>query len=295
MTACRTRSALLAAGFCLVSAVVRADVYLWRDAQGAAKYSYTLPEKGARDVERLRTTVKFFATFGTSPFKTATGNGTSHDGVWWVEQKAGTNRASIVNIGRDGGTALRLHTEPGDSNVSGSGTNERNDVALPRETTGCEEGREQWWEHSILFPEDYVSPPAGPARPWYALSGFHHSGPTGQGNFTLYDQPGVGLVFGGFGGATVARDPSHPGYFTAVAGPVAKNVWYDFVYHVKWSSGSEGSFEAWVNGVQKLAHHGPTLYKGMGCYLKLANYHTAFGRASSVIYDRVIRLDVVDP
>jgi hypothetical protein len=281
-----------AVGFLLVSAAGRADVYVWRDAQGAPKYSDTPPGEGASDVKKLGTTLKFFATFGTSQFRTATGDGTSNDGVWWVEQKAGTNRATIVNIGRDGGTALRLHTEPGDDNVSGSGTHERNDVALPQKATDCYEGREQWWEHSILFPGDYVSPPPGPTRHWYALSGFHHTGPTGQGNFTLYDQPGSGLVFGGFGGVTVANDPSHPGHFEATVGPVVKNVWYDFVYHVKWSSGSDGFFEAWVNGEQKLAHHGPTLYEGMGCYLKLANYHTAFGQASSVIYDRVIRRDV---
>ena len=49
--------------------------------------------------------------------------------------------------------------------------------------------------------------------------------------------------------------------------------------------------EAWVNGEKKLTHHGPTLYKGMGCYLKLANYHTAFGKSSSVIHDRIIMAD----
>jgi hypothetical protein len=36
-------------------------------------------------------------------------------------------------------------------------------------------------------------------------------------------------------------------------------------------------------------YSGPTLYPGQGCYLKLANYHTPFGKPSSVIHDRVIR------
>jgi hypothetical protein len=45
----------------------------------------------------------------------------------------------------------------------------------------------------------------------------------------------------------------------------------------------------WVNGAKKLSHVGPTLFVGRGCYLKLANYHVPFGRASSVIHDRVIR------
>jgi len=289
------KRSFLAIAYLLVSSSGHADVYIWRDAQGATRYSQMPPGESARDVRKLRTTLKFFAAFRAGPFRKAAGDGTSDDGVWWVEQKAGTNRATIVNIGPDGGTALRLHTEPGDNNVSGSGIHERNDVALPQKTTDCYEGREQWWEHTILFPDDYNSPPSGPTRHWYALSGFHHTGKTGQGNFTLYDEPGSGFVFGGFGGATVANDASHPGHFRAPGGPIRKNVWYDFVYHVKWSSGRDGFFDAWVNGVQKLSHNGPTLYVGQGCYLKLANYHTAFGLPSSVIYGRVIRHDVEGP
>jgi hypothetical protein len=68
-----------------------------------------------------------------------------------------------------------------------------------------------------------------------------------------------------------------------------KNVWYHFVYHVKWSSQADGFFDAWVNGARKMAYRGPTLYPDQGCYLKLANYHAAFGKPTSVIHARVIR------
>ena len=70
---------------------------------------------------------------------------------------------------------------------------------------------------------------------------------------------------------------------------IVRNTWYDFVYHVKWSSGSDGYMQAWVNGVLMLDHRGPTLYTGYGVYLKLANYHSATGQASSIIHDRVVR------
>ncbi|MFL6579427.1 MAG: hypothetical protein ACJ8G2_01690 [Burkholderiales bacterium] len=46
---------------------------------------------------------------------------------------------------------------------------------------------------------------------------------------------------------------------------------------------SDGFFQAWVNGKQVLDHSGPTLYEGQSVFLKLANYHSAFGKASSVI------------
>jgi hypothetical protein len=199
-------------------------------------------------------------------------------------------RATLANIGRDRGRGLRLRTEPGDRGVAGSGAMERTDVYLSQAETGCYEGREQVWEHSVLFPDDF----AMPTWQMYVLFDFHHTGPSGQANFHVNFADGA-LVFRGFGGAKVNQ-----GLYTAVIGPATKNAWYDFVYHVKWSSGNDGYFHAWVNGVKKLEHRGPTLYAGQGCYLKLANYHTPVcnpypgctGPASSVIHDRVIRHDI---
>ena len=76
--------------------------------------------------------------------------------MWHVEQKA-PGRAVVVNVGRDGGTGLRLQTEPGDNNVAGGGANERNDVAL--QVTDGVQGREHWWAHSIWFPDDFADLP----------------------------------------------------------------------------------------------------------------------------------------
>jgi hypothetical protein len=268
-----------------VSAIATADGCLWRDDHGALR---------GRDIASLlgktvAAELKFSCTFPTAPTNCGFG----------VQEKV-PGRASIVGFGRDGGTALRLHTRPGDNKVAGSGDMQRTDLWLTQAATGCYEGREQVWELSVLFPDDF----AFPTWQRYALSGFHHTGRTGQGNFTLGFERGAGapetapgvLTFRGYGGK------QDSGLFRARAGPVVKNIWYDFVYHVRWSSGPEGFFDAWVNGEKKLEHRGPTLYTGQGCYLKLANYHTpicdpypaCIGKdpPSSVIYDRVIRHDV---
>src|SRR5260370_2369364 len=77
----RSIAFLGAVGFLLVSAAGRADVYVWRDAPGAPKYSDPPPGEGARDVKKLGTPLKFFATFGASSVKTATRDGTSNDVV----------------------------------------------------------------------------------------------------------------------------------------------------------------------------------------------------------------------
>ena len=80
----------------------------------------------------------------------------------FVEQTKVPGRASLTTLSRDGGTALRLHTEPGDINVVYSGAMERDDVYLAKPGTADPdvygEGAEQWWAHSILFPDDFIVP-----------------------------------------------------------------------------------------------------------------------------------------
>ncbi len=199
----------------------------------------------------------------------------------FYEQAKTPGRATLVDIARSGKTAIRLRTEPGDAGVNGSGQWERNDLSLPPAATACSQGQEHWWAHSVLFPSDYVVPPYGGG----VVMDFHHTGPRGQANFHVDAMPNpVGLRLRGYGGPTVDG-----GEYKVTLGPVKKNVWYDFVYHVKWSSDADGFMTAWLNGRKVLSYRGPTLYRGMGCYLKLANYHVPFGQPSSVIHDRVIR------
>jgi hypothetical protein len=201
----------------------------------------------------------------------------------------------LVDVGRDGTPAVRLHTIPGDNNVAGSLDAERDDLTLSQGATDCFEGREQWWAHSILFPDDYVDPPASTATRWNwaTVFDFHNSNlGGGQANFQINAWPATALTSGwptGLAFQIAYGTQTSPTVKNFPIGPVVRNVWYDFVYHVKWSSSPDGYFTAWVNGAKKMDYSGPTIYEGQGCYLKLANYHTPFGQASSVIHDRVIR------
>jgi hypothetical protein len=218
--------------------------------------------------------VHFFCSFETSPTDCG-----------FHEQAKVKGRASLVDTARHGQRAVRLQTQPGDSDVNGSGLRVRNDLALSQAATDCYEGREHWWAHSVLFPSEYREPVG---RASAVVADFHHTGRTGQANFHLRVLPD-GLHFMGAGGPAVAAGASSPGVYKAYIGPLARNLWYDFVYHVRWSSGEDGFFRAWVNGEPKLAYRGPTLYAGMGCYLKLANYHSPIGEPNYVLHDRVVR------
>jgi polysaccharide lyase-like protein len=128
---------------------------------------------------------------------------------------------------------------------------------------------------------------------WAVVFDFHNTAPgAGQANFQIMAMPTTAIAADrptGLNFQVAYGNQTKPTVYNAPIGPVVRNVWHNFVYHVKWSSGANGFVTAWVNGVRKMNYSGPTLYAGQGCYLKLANYHSAFGKASSVIHGRVIR------
>jgi len=192
-------------------------------------------------------------------------------------------RSTVVTPGRDGSTALRLHTEPGDSNVDGSGVNERDDVNLTQAQTNCYQGQNMWYAHSLMFPSDFVLP-----NGWLVVFDFHNtSAGAGQANLEIDVGSSGNMTFSGYGGAVPYPTWRSPDY-SANLGTLQKNVWYDFVYNANWSANSDGYMKVWLNGNLILSYNGPTLYSGQGCFLKLANYHTPNGQPESVLHDRVL-------
>jgi hypothetical protein len=182
-----------------------------------------------------------------------------------------------------------LTTEPGDINLFGSGTAERADLELPPAAAYCHQGQAEWWAHSVKFPGGYIVPVVDLlVSNWGVVFDFHQTGSTGQANFQVVSLP-TGLELWVAGGPTVVNRPTDPGFYRVPIGAVQFDVWYDFVYHVLWSSGSDGYFQAWLNGKQVMNFSGPTLYAGQSCYLKLANYHSPLGLPVSVIHSRVLR------
>lgn len=182
-------------------------------------------------------------------------------------QAKSQSRVTIVQTDR--GPAMRLHTEPGDTNIDGSGNMRRCDLYLAQPGGApivYGEGVEQWWQMGTLLPDDF----SYPTWQMYVLMDFHNSstGPY-QANLHLNfdNNPAGSLTFRGFGGQNNMDGP-----YGGLIGPWQKNVWLDHVYHVRWSSGAGGFMDAWVNGNRILSHQGPTMYAGQGVYTKLANY-----------------------
>jgi hypothetical protein len=187
------------------------------------------------------------------------------------------HRSRFVSTARDGEQAVELRTLPGDDQVHGAGDWERDDLELAPSPGYCHEGQDEWWAVSVLFPDGYEPTELG------EVVDFHPDGNGAPPNFNVVTLPD-GLRLDGYFG-----DMKNPGEYKVELGRIRRNEWYDFVYHVKWTAQDDGLFIAWLNGRKVLVHHGPTLYPGLSCYFKLANYHSPLRRPSTVVFDRLIR------
>jgi hypothetical protein len=217
-------------------------------------------------------------------------------------------RMRLVSPGRDGRSAIRLATLKLDNNVASSGPGmERNQIQLTPAETGAGEGVEQWWAHSLLIPGDSK---LGDVHGW------------GMSLLSFWSPPGINFVMGvnqrgsplrtffrawssGEGGI----DSIHTQYnYRTTAGlrdigqclldDLQKDVWYDFVHRIKWSSTGQGSHTIWARKaggpVRKVLERGPinTLYSGVNPLLKIGSYHDTLDiadRSTSAVHDRIRR------
>jgi hypothetical protein len=201
-------------------------------------------------------------------------------------QEKDPSRAAIVtsvqgDAVRQGRHAARYEVRSGDNDVAGSGSGERTEAVLSTALTGAGEGVEQWWAWSTYFPIDFAS---GSGK-WNFFTQFHHTGSTGQSNieFTVADQSTLMLI-------TNSGNPSTPTERNYILAPLARGLWYDFVFHVRWSSDpSIGFVEMYVNGSAVVRRTSlATLYAGQLVYLKQGFYRGACS-CTSVVYDDGVR------
>src|SRR5262249_40317274 len=133
-------------------------------------------------------------SFGTFDFTVQ--NGVQSSGSY--DSATDTSRIWLVSGGRDGGSAINLKTYPLDYN-HGSETwpADRNDLSAGGSSDYCNEGQEEWWAVSILFPSDYVFPNGAGNG---GIFDFHHNQGGGQANFeidTIVGHTGVQMRFSG--------------------------------------------------------------------------------------------------
>lgn len=251
-----------------------------------------------------------------------------------------------TSISRDGTGSLQLQVYNTDTNVAGSGTWVRCDESFPAENTeGTEDwyfgsfyfptgSNPTAWVYApgnqctdLLL--EFHSAYSGDTQPneEFQVCGTPNSSPSslpfntsnsaaGTLNQPANTQTGLFLrLYGGTGSPGTDGpgrrnfylvDPNNLNTGAAGKGMFAPGVWYDFMFHFKWSTGSGGLSEMWINGTKVLSASGANLYQGTSqpgtcngtnnacpTYLKNPNYHAPWDNVStdgqSIIYDHIVK------
>lgn len=176
---------------------------------------------------------------------------------------------------RQGTYAARFEVQEGDDPIGSGG--ERCEL---KKSTGEGEGVESWWAWSTYFPDDFNP---NPSTSWNIYTQWHGTDATGQPNVAFDASPAsdsLAFVLKVRGGSATT-----PTVNRFSLGPVGRNHWYDFVFHVYWSS-SGGFIELWLDGANIIERtQMPTLYAGQGVYLKQGFYRGASELTTVLLHD----------
>ncbi|WP_245768944.1 polysaccharide lyase [Stigmatella aurantiaca] len=147
---------------------------------------------------------------------------TGNHSQWSRLQSVASDRLQVVtDVVREGRYALKVTVKKGDDPINASGN--RNELLyLSHETTNTD----YFYKWSTLFPKNYPS-----ADKWQVFAQWHQNGCCGSPPLEFYV---VGeemrLRVGGSSGRIVWK------------APLKREVWNDFVMHVKWSSDAKVGF-----------------------------------------------------
>lgn len=153
---------------------------------------------------------------------------------WSSTQMVDVSRLLVVKeVAREGERSLKATVVAGDNPIQASGN--RNEII---KQTREEPGSEYWYRWSVRFGKDFPS-----VKTWQLFTQWHHEGNYGSPpvEFYVYGEE-VRLNIGGDPGVIVWRTP------------LKRGVWYDFVFHVRWSPDpKQGLVHLFLNGKEVLA------------------------------------------
>ncbi len=191
---------------------------------------------------------------------------------WRWDRPRGDSIQVVTQPVRKGRYAARVTLAPGDTAASKERAELKiGDQDLERLRGG--QGGEMWYGWSVLIPADYADPPGDQFQ---ILAQWHHRPPEARAQVS--GPPPLTLHFTFYQGqhllSLIGRPSPQAPRRTLAARPVRKGEWIDLIFHIRWSTGSDGFVEAWLNGqpFTKGKVYGPTLYKPVSNYLRIGLY-----------------------
>lgn len=151
---------------------------------------------------------------------------------------------------KSGKYAIQMTVEPGDGHNNADLLIKKERSELKRFGFGNEAtlGAEQWYAVSILIPEDdnYVHPGGSSFN---TVTQWLHSEITREEKIAKLGSPSISLSY-----HPAATKKMSLSYGVGKAGkdifsvPMQKGVWMDWIFHIKWSTKSDGFLAAWKDG-----------------------------------------------
>ena len=191
--------------------------------------------------------------------KSQTGFDLSEGGDWGIVEAANSNSISrSANKYRGGTHSVKFILNKYDANVGGSKRAELTDW----------NGRmlnvrsERWYGLSIFLPDSYIADPCEEQLfQWHATNSVAMDGESMLNSpMAMYTKNGrwqFGMKHGG----------------SLDLGVYERNVWTDWVLHIKFSPDSNGLVEIWKNGIQMTSKRGKNTYNDkVGNYFKIGIY-----------------------
>ncbi|MEP6811363.1 MAG: polysaccharide lyase [Actinomycetota bacterium] len=199
---------------------------------------------------------------------------------------SGGSAAVESSVVRQGSYAAKFTTPPYD------GTNRsRSQIYLNGNSSYGNEGQENWFGWSSMIPAGSTLSNGG----WNNLTSFHQQNIANTlpapDHFAVTNSGGVWtLRLDSWGGDYVNSTGWNKYRQTWNLLNLSPGVWYDVVFHVKWSADpSVGFVEVWINGQRVLAlAHAATLYTGDAIYLKQGYDGGGVGATTTVYNDGTV-------
>lgn len=133
---------------------------------------------------------------------------------------------------------------------------------------------------------------------WYGYKVYHQTLGQGGGGHSVQWHPGNSTgsatlaLFTDYGSFNIVRTLNNGQWYQSDKHPewpvkkVVLNRWYDIVWHVKWSTGSDGLIEVWIDGAKYYSYSGKNM-ESVGVYFKFGMNRWAYNNDWVIFYDNL--------
>jgi hypothetical protein len=221
---------------------------------------------------------------------------------WWLHQWSinpdPTQQYNAYNVGNSSATIVTKPVAQGSYAgrfqvfaTTGTNPNDRAEIVASQAQSGGYPGQTWWYGWSTYIP--------GPSQDWWHEGGDWNDITQFSSTDNVSSQMVIGID------ATRSRSPriyieGMPFRRKRILAPLRYSHWYRFLIHARWSTGSNGSMEMWLDGKQAIPRvYGATLRNQMspasstftspGMYVSQGIYRAAYRSTNTVIHDGFCR------